>query len=42
VLVPVPQGHFALAGVEPAPLGKLVAAAAEEAVARLRLESETV
>jgi hypothetical protein len=36
VLVPVAQGHFTLAGVDSAPVGKLVAAAAEEAVSRLR------
>lgn len=36
VLVPVPQGHFILAGVDSAPVGKLVAAAAEEAISRLR------
>ena len=36
VLVPVPQGHFTLAGVDSAPLGKLVSAAAEAAVSRLR------
>lgn len=34
VLVPVQQGHFTLAGLEAAPVGKLVAAAAEETASR--------
>lgn len=37
ILVPVAQGHFTLAGVESAPVGKLVAAAVEEIRARLNL-----
>ncbi len=39
ILVPVAQAHFTLAGVDTVPLGKAVAAAAEEAIARLRAES---
>ncbi|MFA6506474.1 MAG: DUF3842 family protein [Treponemataceae bacterium] len=42
ILVPVAQSHFTLAGVDSAPVGKLVAAAAEEAASRLRLGSDYV
>lgn len=42
VLVPVAQGHFTLAGVESVPVGRLVAAAADEALSRLRSEDAPV